>query len=306
MRQQNDTLQMNQIRPLFLFYQRNRSTDVRASSIAKYFLFLLFFPLLSEAQKIKRSEYNAAEKRWHIETAPVNLKSAPGSKVNVALSAAGSAYSLWLSGSGAGANTVIAGDALIFLLDDDSTVTVKSTAVQNFERKDNSYNHEYQLTQDDLEILSRHNLQALRKYSAEGYNDVYLEKETAGGLKELSTAFLNELKKANLLSLKRTPGFPGGKAVLLGFFNRNLKSSLPLTGAERKFAVVQFVVNADGQVDDLQIKHSAGNVFDNELLRILKRMPRWKPATINGKQVDATVTQPLTFLRNGNAVNIRF
>ena len=297
---------MKQITTIFLTRKRNKTATAGAFFFANCFLFSFFLPLFSEAQKLKRSEYDAAKKIWRIETQPVNLKSATGSKTDAALSAAGTVYSLWLSGSGTGANTVIAGDALILLLDDDSTVTVKSPAVQNVERSSNSYNHEYRVSQEDLEVLSRHDLRALRKYSAEGYSDVYLEKEATGRLKELSTAFLSELKKANLLSAKRPPGFPGGKTVWLGFLNHNVKASLPLTGAERKYAVVQFVVNADGQVDDLQIKHSAGNVFDNELLRILKRMPRWKPATTNGKQVEATVTQPLTFLRNGNAVAIRF
>jgi TonB family protein len=306
MHQQNDTVKMNRAQTKFIFPQRKRRIRVSPFFVATCFLVPFLLPLFSSAQKIKRNEYDAAKKYWRVETVPVNVKSAPGIKMNVALSAAGTAYSLWLSGSGTGANTVIAGDALIFLLDDDSTVTVKSPSVQNFERGSNAYNHEYQITQDDLEILSRHDVRALRKYSTEGYNDVYVEKENATQLKEVSTAFLNELKKANVFLSKHPPGFPGGKSVLLGFLNRNVKPSLPLTGNERKYAVVQFTVAADGHVDDLQIKHSAGSAFDEELLRILKRMPKWKPATVNNKPVNATVTQPLTFLRTNNVVNIRF
>jgi len=55
------------------------------------------------------------------------------------------------------------------------------------------------------------------------------------------------------------------------------------------------LVTADGSIDDMEIVQSGGLYFDNELLRVLKRMPKWKPAIENGKAVSATVTQPVTF-----------
>ncbi len=64
-----------------------------------------------------------------------------------------------------------------------------------------------------------------------------------------------------------------------------------------KIAVVQFLVKADGSINDLQIKESAGLAFDNEAIRVLKRMPKWKPASEKGKAVDAIVTQPVIFYR---------
>lgn len=274
----------------------------------KIFLPLLFFfSLVAGAQKIKVNQYDANKKQWRVESFPVNLKSAAAGKMDVLLRSVGDSFSLVLSGSGIGVNTVIAGDALIFLLDDDSTVVLKSPAVQLAERT--AYRHEYIVTANDLEILSRHNLQALRKYSTEGYDDVYPEKQAASKLKELSALFLSELKKADILKAKSaagTPGFPGGKEVLLRFFNRNVKPLAGLQAGERKFVMAEFQVAADGSVNGLTIRYPAGEPFDKEALRLLARMPKWKPATENGRQIDATVMQPLTFVQEEKSIAIRF
>ena len=303
-RKTNDRIYMSQT---FSFLVGNKS-NIASSVVLKVFV-LLLFPLSLFAQKIKRSEYDAAKKTWRIESNPVNLKTAAGIKMDAALQWRDAACSIWLSGSGIGASTVIAGDRVIFLLDDDNTVTVKSPSVQNVSRGASAYNQEYLLALEDLERLSQHNLKGLRKYSSDGYEDVYLGKEAAPRLKELSAAFLTELKKASIVSPRTAtgkPGFPGGKQTLLNFLNHNLKAALPLTGTERRYAVVQFRVAADGTVNDFQVLHSAGDVFDNELLRILKRMPNWKPASQNGKASDAIVTQPFTFLRTDGKLKIMF
>jgi protein TonB len=43
------------------------------------------------------------------------------------------------------------------------------------------------------------------------------------------------------------------------------------------------------------VVQSAGAVFDNEVIRVLKKMPKWKPAIQNGQPVAVTFTQPVTF-----------
>ena len=268
---------------------------------------LTFFSFSVNAQKIKSSGYDAAKKHWVIESFPVPLKSSPQGRMDVLLRSYGDSISLQLTGSGIGANTVIAGDALIFLLDNDSTITVQSPSVQRSDR--NNYKHEYDMPADALESLSRHNLQALRKYSTEGYDDVYLDKQNTAKLKELSNTFLEEMNKAALFKTKPSsaqPGFPGGKDVMLRFLNRNLKPLPPLQAGERKFILAEFMVAADGSINDLAIKYPAGDAFDKETLRILKRMPKWKPAVHGSNQVDAIVRQPLTLVQTSEGMKIFF
>lgn len=95
------------------------------------------------------------------------------------------------------------------------------------------------------------------------------------------------------------PTFPGGFEVWMNFLTRNLKPPSELAAGEEKTVVVQFFVKTDGAVDSFQIRQSAGASFDNEVLRVLKRMPPWKAAVENGRPVDAVVTQPITFFRLG-------
>ena len=58
---------------------------------------------------------------------------------------------------------------------------------------------------------------------------------------------------------------------------------------------VKFVVNNNGEVTDAVIIKSAGNIFDREVLRVIARMPKWKPGKQNGKPVAVYFTQPVTF-----------
>jgi len=55
-------------------------------------------------------------------------------------------------------------------------------------------------------------------------------------------------------------------------------------------------VGEDGVVTAFQIIQSAGSVYDNEVLRVLKKMPKWKPAIQNNLPVARSFTQPVTFM----------
>ncbi len=273
-------------------------------------LVLCFLPFAAEAQMLKQNESDMQSNKKQIETYPVILKSASDIKMDVSLRAAGPTFFLQLTGSGIGANTVQMNDETIFLLDNDSTVTIRSTTVQgyDFSQMIKTYKHEYSISQEDLEVLSRHNLQALRKYSAKGFDDIYLDGKNAEEFKTLCGVFLQELNKAQLLKaiVRTAPAFPGGKEVFLSFLNRNLKVRPSFATGEKKVASIQFQVSADGSINVIQIKQSAGTSYDDELLRILKRMPKWKPALQNGKPVDSTITQQIIFYKQDTVTKVQF
>jgi protein TonB len=44
------------------------------------------------------------------------------------------------------------------------------------------------------------------------------------------------------------------------------------------------------------VLQSGGSVFDNEVIRVLKKMPKWKAAIQNGRAIAVTFTQPVTFV----------
>lgn len=48
---------------------------------------------------------------------------------------------------------------------------------------------------------------------------------------------------------------------------------------------VSFIVNTDGSLTDIQIKRSLHPALDEQVVQILKGMPKWNPALKNGKKV---------------------
>ncbi|TSA26870.1 MAG: TonB family protein [Bacteroidetes bacterium] len=51
--------------------------------------------------------------------------------------------------------------------------------------------------------------------------------------------------------------------------------------------VVQFTVEKDGALSDVSITESVHPLLDNEALEVLKYMPRWIPAKVEGRPVKA-------------------
>ena len=58
---------------------------------------------------------------------------------------------------------------------------------------------------------------------------------------------------------------------------------------------VSFVIDEEGNLGAVAVLHSLGKPFDDEALRLLRHMPAWKPASLNGKPVASRISLPLTF-----------
>ncbi len=59
--------------------------------------------------------------------------------------------------------------------------------------------------------------------------------------------------------------------------------------------ILQFVVNEDGVVSDIQVMRGIGGGCDEEAVRVLKAMPPWKPGKQNGKAVKVRYNLPISF-----------
>ena len=106
------------------------------------------------------------------------------------------------------------------------------------------------------------------------------------------------------------PEFPGGMKEMMKFIQNSLKypEAAKAAGVEGK-AFVQFVVKADGSISDVEIMRSSGNEsLDAEALRVVKAMPKWKPAMNKGKAVNVKFVLPIVYKlpkeANGNGVYI--
>ncbi|MBO7290197.1 MAG: energy transducer TonB [Bacteroidaceae bacterium] len=59
---------------------------------------------------------------------------------------------------------------------------------------------------------------------------------------------------------------------------------------------VRFVVNADGSVQNVQVLKSSGDKYlDDEAVRVVTNMPKWKPGKQAGKAVRCWFTLPVNF-----------
>lgn len=59
---------------------------------------------------------------------------------------------------------------------------------------------------------------------------------------------------------------------------------------------VQFVVNEDGTVGNAVIKRGIGGGCNEEAIRVVMNMPKWKPGMQNGRPVKVYYTLPITFM----------
>jgi protein TonB len=90
--------------------------------------------------------------------------------------------------------------------------------------------------------------------------------------------------------------FPGGQQAWMNFLNKYLRTPDELEAGQKKTVQVRFSVAEDGSVTHFEIIQSGGTAFDNEVIRVLKKMPKWKPAVQNGRAVPVMFTQPVTFM----------
>lgn len=89
------------------------------------------------------------------------------------------------------------------------------------------------------------------------------------------------------------PKFPGDWP---GFLQRYLQSPEDLEPGQRVEVLVRFWVDVDGSVSRPEIIKSGGAPFDKEVLRVLKKMPKWEPAMQAGHRIAVAYTQPVTFM----------
>ena len=94
----------------------------------------------------------------------------------------------------------------------------------------------------------------------------------------------------------KQPQFPGGMQAWSAFLSKNLHAPQDLESGEKRIVVIRFHVAEDGSVTNFQVERSAGTAFDEEVIRVLKKMPKWTPAMKAGQPVSVSFTQPVTFM----------
>ena len=90
--------------------------------------------------------------------------------------------------------------------------------------------------------------------------------------------------------------FPDGMAACLKWMTENLDYPTAASEAGIQGRVyVSFVVQKDGSLTDIKIARGVHPTLDEEAIRVVKKMPKWKPGRQNGKNVSVRATVPVNF-----------
>lgn len=90
--------------------------------------------------------------------------------------------------------------------------------------------------------------------------------------------------------------FPGGHEKLNDYISLNLAYPEPATVRHVEGAViVTFTVDTAGAAHNPKVRKGLGNGCDEEALRLVRTMPQWQPARLNGKPIATGKTLKIDF-----------
>jgi protein TonB len=87
-----------------------------------------------------------------------------------------------------------------------------------------------------------------------------------------------------------------GMQKLHEYFNTNLVYPEEELLAEKEGTVIlSFIINTGGKAEEIRVVHAVSPGIDQEAIRLIREMPAWKPAHVNGSPVISRVNIPVTF-----------
>ena len=96
--------------------------------------------------------------------------------------------------------------------------------------------------------------------------------------------------------VEEMPSFPGGESKLMEFVAKNIKypQIARETGIQGR-VFVGFVVEPDGSISNVKLLRGIGGGCDEEAMRVIKSLPKWKPGKQRGKAVRVSYQIPVFF-----------
>ncbi len=149
---------------------------------------------------------------------------------------------------------------------------------------------EIEVVEDDEEIEEEIEI------DAEADQETFVEEYVAPEIEEEE-----EVEELPIFTVvEEQPEFPGGFAALTKYLQSNIQ--YPQMAREvgvSGIVYVTFVVEPDGSITNVQLLRGIGSGCDEEALRVVKRMPNWKPGKQRGKSVRVQFNLPVKFTLEG-------
>ena len=96
---------------------------------------------------------------------------------------------------------------------------------------------------------------------------------------------------------EKSPEFPDGMTALMKYLATN--THYPDDARKKNIqgrAIIGFIVKSDGSISEIKVVKSSGNEsLDKEAMRVVSTMPKWKPGTQDGKNVNVRFCLPIMF-----------
>lgn len=119
-------------------------------------------------------------------------------------------------------------------------------------------------------------------------------------------------EEASIQIAERPANFPGGEGKLISWLAQNLQYPKEMKEIQGR-VLVSFYVEIDGTISDVNVERpcikedgtssttvveqSAWSALDKEMVRVVKAMPKWEPATHDGKPVREKRLLPMNICR---------
>jgi len=132
-------------------------------------------------------------------------------------------------------------------------------------------------------------------------NEVEIKDSEADQHTEVQTVEIKQEEEVdeviNFYVIEKKPEFPGGgEAALLKWIAQNTQYPQIAKDMGIKGKVfVQFIIDKDGSVTNVEIVRGVDASLDKEALRVVKSMPKWKPGEQRGKPVKVSFQIPINF-----------
>ncbi|MDN5205716.1 energy transducer TonB, partial [Fulvivirgaceae bacterium BMA10] len=129
--------------------------------------------------------------------------------------------------------------------------------------------------------------------------DVEITEETAIEEIVFDDAPEEEVADEVFVIVEEQPTPVGGMSAFNKFISKNMKypSKARRMGIQGK-VYVQFVIDKDGSITEIQIIKGIGGGCNEEVVRVLNSHPKWNPGKQRGKPVKVKMTLPIVFKPN--------
>jgi TonB family protein len=96
--------------------------------------------------------------------------------------------------------------------------------------------------------------------------------------------------------LTTKPAFPSGDAELYRFLQKNIQyPQMERDNNIQGKVLLRFMVDTTGAIQDIKVVRAVSPGLDKEAIRVVKLMPKWRPATYKNKSVAVYYMVPVAF-----------